>query len=288
MNPAAWSTLSQGRASELPAAARDLPLSHASVRAAFEARELEIAYQPILRARDLAPVACEALLRWHHPTRGPQRPAQFIPIIERSSLSLDVGDWLLETAARQILEWQRAGLPALRLAVNVASMQIHAADFASRTQRVLETLGLPPDRLILEISQDILLDRPHLARSTFGELLALGVDVEVDDFGGGPSAVTRLARASMAGFKLDRRFLDGLSPDNPGAIEELRLLAQLARDLDLRCTAEGVQTEAELAALRAIGITEVQGHLFCAALAPEALTDYLSASVGGGPGSATS
>ncbi|TDU30914.1 EAL domain-containing protein (putative c-di-GMP-specific phosphodiesterase class I) [Panacagrimonas perspica] len=288
MNPVAGSTLYQGRASELSGAARDLPLSHASVRAAFEARELEIAYQPILRANDLAPVACEALLRWHHPTRGLQHPAQFIPILERSSLSLDVGDWLLETAARQMLEWQAAGIPAMRLAVNVASWQIHAADFASRTQRVLESLDLPASRLTLEISQDVLLDRPHLALSTFGELLALGIGVEVDDFGGGPSAVTRLARASMAGFKLDRRFLDGLSPDNPGAIEELRLLAQLARDLGLRCTAEGVQTDAELAALRAIGITEVQGHLFCAAMSPETLTDYLHSPTNTGQDRATS
>ena len=277
MNAAARLAYPHGAASPLRRIARDLPLCHASVRAAFEAREFEIAYQPILRAHDLMPVACEALLRWHHPTRGPQRPLQFVPIMERSRLSLDVGDWLLETAGRQVVGWERAGLPALRLAVNVAAPQIHALDFAARTGRVLEALGLPARRLTLEISQDVLLDQPKLATGTFTQLGSMGVGVELDDFGSGPSAVTRLKSAALDGFKLDRRFIAALADDHPAAQDELRLLASLASDMGLRCTAEGVQTEAEFDALRRIGVTEVQGHLFCGALPPEAFAGYLRA-----------
>lgn len=277
MSLVAWPAKLERPVPQLRRIASDLPLCLASVRAAFEARQLEVAYQPILRASDLAPVACEALLRWHHPTRGTQRPALFVPIVERSRLSLDVGDWVLETAAKQVLEWQRAGLPALRLAVNVAPTQIHSADFALRTQRVLQTADLPADRLTLEISQDVLLDQPHLATATFAQLATMGVGVELDDFGSGPSVVTRLKSVSLGGFKLDRRFLSALGEDSRAADDELRLLASLARELGLRCTAEGVQTEAEFASLRDIGVSEVQGYLFCAALPPEAFASYLRA-----------
>ncbi len=278
MSPIVRSALLDRRAPQLRRIAGDLPLCHASVRAAFEARQFEIAYQPILRASDLAPVGCEALLRWQHPTRGPQRPTQFVPIMERSRLALEVGDWLLDTAARQILEWQREGLPALRLAVNVAPAQIHAADFAERTQRALDALELPAERLTLEVSQDTLLDQPYLTPSIFAQLTAMGVGIELDDFGGGPSAVSRLKSASLGGFKLDRRYLDALDPDAPTAArEEIRLLARLASDLGLRCTAEAVQTEAEFTALREVGISDVQGFLFCAALPPVAFASYLRA-----------
>lgn len=278
MSPVARPALFEGRARRLRGIATDLPLCHASVRAAFEAREFDIAYQPILRASDLAPVACEALLRWQHPTRGAQRPSLFVPILERSRLSLDVGDWLLETAAAQVMTWEYSGLPPLRLAVNVASRQIHAPDFADRTHLSLEGAGLPAGRLTLEISQDVLLDQPHLSAATFARLSALGVGIELDDFGGGPSTLLRLKDCALHGFKLDRRFLDALEDGLPGASDELRLMATLARELGLRCTAEGVQTETEFETLRDIGIVEAQGHLFCAAMPPDALESYLRAS----------
>ena len=277
MSPVARPALFEGRARRLRTIASNLPLCHASVRAAFEAREFEIAYQPILRASDLAPVACEALLRWNHPVRGAQRPAQFVPILERSCLSLDVGDWLLETAARQVQAWERDGLPGLRLSVNAARRQVHTDDFADRTRRVLETVGLPPSRLTLEISQDVLLDQPDLSASTIAQLVALGVGLELDDFGGGPSAVTRLKSCALSGFKLDRRFLDALDAREGAETAEVKLMAELARDLGLRCTAEGVQTEDEFEALRELGVSEAQGYLFCAAMPPDALDGYLRA-----------
>lgn len=276
MSPVARPASPDGRAPRLRHIAADLPLCHASVRAAFEAREFEIAYQPILRLPDLQPVACEALLRWTHPRRGAQRPLQFVPILERSQLSLDVGDWLLAQASRQILQWERMGLGALRLSVNVAPLQIQARDFVPRLQRTIDDVGLPGQRLSIEITQDLLLDRPDVAAAAAAELAALGVSLELDDFGGGPSVIGHLKRAGLHGFKLDRRFLDGLGGDRThDPHTDLRILVELARTLGLRCVAESVQTDDELRVLESLGIGEVQGFLFCAAMPPDAFESYL-------------
>lgn len=284
MSPVVRPASLDGRVPRLRSIAGDLPLCHASVRAAFEAREFEIAYQPILRLPDLQPVACEALLRWNHPRRGVQKPLQFVPIIERSHLSLDVGDWLLAEASRQILQWERMDLGALRLMVNVAPLQVQAPDFVPRLQRAIDDSGLPGQRLTVEITQDLLLDRPDVAAVVAAQLAALGVGLELDDFGGGPSVIGHLKSAGLRGFKLDRRFLDGLgSGHGNDQHADLRLLVQLARDLNLHCVAESVQTDDELDALESLGVTEVQGNLFCAAMPPDALENYLRGRHGNDP-----
>jgi len=278
MSPVVRSTSLDARTPRLRGIAGDLPLCHASVRAAFEAREFEIAYQPILRLPELQPVGCEALLRWNHPRRGAQRPLQFVPIIERSQLSLDVGDWLLAQASHQVLQWERMDLGALRLSINVAPLQIQAPDFVARLQRAIDDNGLPGQRLTVEIAQDLLFDRPDVAAAAASQLAALGVSLELDDFGGGPSVVGRLKATGLGGFKLDRRFLDGLVAGSQGQRRphtDLRILIQLAREMGLRCIAESVQTEDELDVLESLGITEVQGNLFCAAMPPDALEHYL-------------
>lgn len=256
--------------------AADLPLCRASVRAAFEAEQFEVAYQPILSADSLEPVACEALLRWTHPTRGAQAPRDFVPILERSQLALDVGDWLLAEVSSQMLDWDRQGLPALRVSMNVAATQLFAPDFAARVERTLNAARLAPERLVIEISQDVLHNRtdagPALAR-----LALLGVGIELDDFGGGPSMLGRLDALALHGFKLDRRFIAGLADDRDGARADVRILAGMARERGLRCIAEGVQTEAEFEALREFGVAEVQGYLFCGAVAPQAFERFMHA-----------
>lgn len=256
--------------------ASDLPLCRASVRAAFEAEQFEVAYQPILSADTLAPMACEALLRWTHPTRGSQSPRDFVPILERSQLALEVGDWLLGEIAAQMLDWDRQGFPALRVSMNVAATQLFAPDFAARVDRILSATGLAPERLVIEVSQDVLHGRTDAGPAIAG-LAQLGVGVELDDFGGGPSMLGRLDAMALKGFKLDRRFIDGLSADRDGAREDVRILAGMARERGLRCIAESVQTEAEFEALRAFGVAEVQGHLFCAAVAAPAFERFLHA-----------
>lgn len=284
MTPAVRPVLPAGRVPRLRNIAADLPLCHASVRAAFEAREFEIAYQPILRLPQLQPVACEALLRWTHPRRGAQRPLQFVPIIERSQLSLDVGDWLLAEAGRQILQWERMGLGALRLSINVSPLQIQSPDFVTRLQRTIDDAGLPGSRLTLEITQDLLFDRPDVAARTAAGLAKLDVGIELDDFGGGPSVLGNLKNAGLRGFKLDRRFLDGLGTGQGHDQQtDIRILVEVADKLGLRCVAESVQAEGELRALESLGVREAQGNLFCAAMPPDALEGYLRGLHGNDP-----
>jgi EAL domain-containing protein (putative c-di-GMP-specific phosphodiesterase class I) len=269
-----------GAADRFRAIAGNLPLCQASIRAAFETQQLRIAYQPILRAGDAALVGCEALLRWTHPLQGEQAPAQFVPILERSRLALEVGEWMIEEAARQVVSWNAAGAD-LRLAVNVAPVQVQAPDFPNRVAWLLDQSGLPPERLALEITQATLLDRPETTGHQLARLAMTGVDIHLDDFSFGPSSLSNLHALALTGIKLDRRFIGDLFEE--GAKTELRTIVGLARQLGLRTVAESVQTDAELAAVEALGVDEVQGHLFCPAIPPEAFESYLDARRAGKP-----
>lgn len=265
----------QARALRLRNIAAELPLCHAAVRAAYEAGQFELAFQPILRTRDLSLVGCEALLRWNHPARGAQATRQFIPIIERSPLAAEVGEWVLTRAAIQVRRWQDAGAAALRLSVNVASLQVLAPDFATRVQRSLDRSGLSPERLRLEITQDLVADHPQTAAPALAHLAVMGVRIDLDDFGGGPTLLSRLRSLAIAGFKLDRRFLEGIGSTRPGSGDDARIMVGLARAQGLHVIAESVETEAEFDAVAAMGIEETQGHLFCRALSAAAFENYL-------------
>lgn len=227
----------------------------------------------MLRAGDLALIGCEALLRWDHPTRGAQSPALFVPIMERSQLVHEVGDWVLAQAAAQVQQWCQQWSSPLRLAVNVAALQLLSPEFPARVQRALQASGLAPQRLTLEIPNELLMNHPHAAAPSLARLAALGVGIDLDDFNAGPSALSNMRAQGVNGFKLDRRFLDGISIST----QEISVIAALARQLGLRTVAEGVQTETELSAVRACGIDELQGSLMCRALPAEAFEHYLRA-----------
>lgn len=272
------------RVQRLRGVATGLPLCRASMRGAFEAGHFEVAYQPILHSGRARPLACEALLRWNHPERGPQDPRQFVPILERSQWMAEVGDWLLDEAIAQLQDWERQGLPALDLAVNAAPAQVCAPDFGSRVEAVLERRDFDARRLSIEITSDALLDHPDIAAPALGRLTQLGIAVQLDDFSGGPSMFARLDALRLEGFKLDRRFIDGIDAKASASRDDVRLLAALARRAGMRCVAEGVETENEFGMLRDLGLTEFQGHLFCAALAPGQFEGYLRAAGTGSRG----
>ena len=263
------------RSQRLREIASDLPVCHASVRAAFDEGQFSIAYQPILRSSDLWPVACEALLRWTHPQRGEQSPSEFIPILERARVALEIGDWLLHEAGTQLRHWQSMVGKNLGLCVNVAPLQILSPDFPGRIERCLERCGLTPENLTLELTQAALMDRPEAVAGSLTRLRQLGLSLELDDFGEGPSALAKLRSLGLSGFKLDRRYLDGLGSN--GAKQEVRTLTQLARQLGLQTTAERVETDSERASLVELGLDRMQGFLFSPALSAEAFDHYLAA-----------
>lgn len=261
-------------ADRLRAIAGDLPLCTASVRAAFENRQFRLAFQPILRAGDAALIGCEALLRWTHPTQGEQQPAQFIPLLERSRLAIDVGEWVIEQAARQVMAWNTEHELNLRLAVNVAPVQVQAPDFPQRVQLLLDQTGFSSDRLTIEISQETLNDRPEVTGHQIARLAMLGIEIHLDDFSHGPSSLNHLQALALTGIKIDRRFIAAFS-DPAAPRGEVRTIIGLARQLGLRTVAESVQTDQELSAVVELGVDEVQGHLFCPALPPDAFESYL-------------
>lgn len=250
--------------------AADLPLCRASVRAAFDARQFSLSYQPILRTSDLAIVGCEALLRWNHPVRGPQTPTQFVPVIERSDLIHSLGAWVLSEAATQVQQWRQKWSAPLRLTVNVAALQLLSADFCDTVESVLAASGLPASALSLDVPVELFTD-VHRAGSTVARLAGLGVGIEVDDFNLGPSALANLQAQSVTGIKLDRRYLEGVGAEG----SDVQIIAALAQRLGMRAIAESVETEYELAVVHTAGLAELQGYLFCRALPVPAFENYL-------------
>lgn len=255
-----------------------LPLCHASIRSAFEAGEFDLAYQAIVNVHDGRPSGCEVLLRWDHPLRGAQAPDQFVAILARSRLVLEVGDWVLAQAAAQTLAWSRAYGRDLRLSMNVAPLQIREPDFPKRLRRILEASGLPAERLSLEITNQALDESCDAAGTALARIALLGVEIHLDDFNGGPSALSKLQAMALTGFKLDRRFMKGLASGQVSRTE-LRTLTSLAEGLGLRVIAKGIEGEADLALAADLGLTEVQGFLFCPPLPAAAFGNYLSVQV---------
>lgn len=251
--------------------ATELPLCRASVRAAFEAGQFSLSYQPILRTSDLAIVGCEALLRWNHPVRGAQVPDQFVPIIVRSDLVHGLGGWVLKEAATQVQQWRQKWSAPLRLTVNVAALQLLSPDFPDTVESTLSASGLPASALSLDVPVELFSDLRRAGSSGITRLAGLGVGIEIDDFNLGPSALPNLQAQSVTGIKLDRRYLEGVGAQG----SDVQVIAARAQALGMRAIAEGVETEYELAVVHAAGLAELQGYLFCRALPVPAFENYL-------------
>ncbi len=231
------------------------------MRLAIERGEFELFYQPIVDAAALVS-GYEALLRWRHPTRGLVSPADFIPVAEQSGMILPIGAWVLEQACSTLAQW--AADPErqhLTLSVNLSARQLQQTDFVSRTRQVLERHGLQGNRLKLELTESLLQQDVDQTIIKMRELAADGIRFALDDFGTGYSSLSYLKQLPLSQLKIDRSFVrDVLTDPNDAAIA--RTILQLALTLDLSVVAEGIETEGQLAALRAMGCQAFQGYLF--------------------------
>jgi EAL domain-containing protein (putative c-di-GMP-specific phosphodiesterase class I) len=210
----------------------------------------------------------EALLRWQHPERGLIPPADFVPLAEETGLIVPLGRWVLHAACRQAGEWRHAhpGAAALHVAVNVAERQLRAPGFVADVQAALAAGRLPSDALLLEITEGALVQDPERVRRTLAALKALGVRLAVDDFGTGYSSLSYLQRFPIDVLKIDKSFVRGVASEE-GDRAIARTVVALGRTLGLHTIAEGVETEAQRAALAALGCDLGQGYLFAAPLA---------------------
>ncbi|NHZ35528.1 putative bifunctional diguanylate cyclase/phosphodiesterase [Massilia rubra] len=230
------------------------------LRQALADGELLLHYQPKFDIRTRAVVGAEALVRWLHPQRGLVPPAEFIPLAEATGLIVQLGEWVLEAACAQAAQWQAAGLPPFRLAVNVSAREFSAA-LPARVSETLARYQLDPSWLELEITESTLMHDIERVIAIMDRITALGVSLSLDDFGTGYSSLSYLKRFPIDTLKIDRSFTTGLPFDgNDCAIAST--IISIGRQLRHKVIAEGVETRQQLEFLRDAGCDEVQGYLF--------------------------
>jgi diguanylate cyclase (GGDEF)-like protein/PAS domain S-box-containing protein len=239
-----------------------------SLRLALEKEELFLMYQPQMAIATGRITGLEALLRWQHPDLGLVPPDKFIRIAENSGLILSIGEWVLRTACSQARKWQDEGLPAVTVAVNISAVQFRQEGFCELIKRVLRETGLAPQYLELELTESILLANADVMLSVVQELKAMGLTLAIDDFGTGYSSLSYLKQFPVSKLKVDRSFVRDVAV-NPDDAAITTAIISMAKSLNLKVIAEGVENEAQMSFLQAHQCDEIQGYYFSKPLAPE-------------------
>ena len=237
------------------------------LRSALTNGELSLVYQPILSARPQRIIGAEALLRWNSPVLGQVSPADFIEVAEQSGLIIDIGDWVIRKALAQLARWRRLGMLDTNVSVNVSAVQFWRGALEQTVKSALEESGLQACDLEIEITENVIMSDVDKARDMLARLKALGVSLAIDDFGTGYSSLSYLKQFRIDRLKIDQSFIRELSADNDDAAIVSAVLS-MAQDLRLSVTAEGVESESQLAFLRDRGCPCLQGYYFSKPLRP--------------------
>jgi diguanylate cyclase (GGDEF)-like protein len=232
-----------------------------NLRRAMERSEFSLNYQPQVDVTTGRIVGVEALLGWKSPEAGMVTPEKFIPIAEETGLIIPIGEWALRAACIEARSWQDAGLPAVRVAVNISGCQFRRADLAETVARILEETGLDPGRVEIELTESVLLENSDTALSMLKELKSLGVRLAMDDFGTGYSSLTYLKHFPIDRLKIDKLFIHDINTSSDGASIADAIIA-MARSLGLEVIAEGVETEDQVEFLKSRNCSEMQGFYF--------------------------
>jgi diguanylate cyclase (GGDEF)-like protein len=227
------------------------------LRNALANGEFELFYQPIVGLQDNKITSFEALLRWRHPERGMISPAEFIPIAEEMGLIIPLGEWVLRTACAEAATWPSD----IKVSVNVSSLQLTNKNLVNVIINALASARVPAERLELEITESVFIQNTFANLSTLKKLHELGIKFAMDDFGTGYSSLGYLLSFPFSKIKIDRSFITGLSDTNESRAI-VRAVADLARNLSMIVTAEGVETDRQLEQVRLLGCSEMQGYLF--------------------------
>jgi diguanylate cyclase (GGDEF)-like protein len=232
-----------------------------SLRHALERQELLLYYQPQVNLKTGQIVGAEALVRWQHPERGLISPDKFIPIAEETGLIVPIGEWVLKTACQQTKVWQNAGFSHLRIAVNLSSRQFSQIDLRHQLVAILMETGLDPKYIELELTESMLVHNTEVAIRRLNALKSLGVEIAIDDFGTGYSSLSYLQQFPFDILKIDRCFIQNIT-DNPNNAAITKAIIEMAKTLNLKLMAEGVETEAELSFVCQNHCDGMQGYLF--------------------------
>jgi diguanylate cyclase (GGDEF)-like protein len=253
------------------------------LRQAVDQGALQLVYQPKVDARSLKVTAAEALLRWHDRQRGVISPTVFIPLAERHGLMGEIGRWVIEEACRQSGAWRDQGLH-MRVAVNISGHQLRQEGWVDHLRECLRRHGVQPSRFTCEITESVAMEDTQVTRRAFDQLRAAGIHVSIDDFGTGHSSLAVLRKLPAAELKIDRAFIVDLET-SADARSIAGTIVRMARQLELRVVAEGVETAGQRDWLLKLGCDELQGFLFAKPMSAAALGIWASGE--GGPGAGT-
>jgi len=270
-------------AAEMNGTSRDRLAMREGLRHAIARGELHLAYQPKVDMRSGEVIGVEALIRWQHPERGLVSPTEFIPLAEETGLIVPIGEWVLRTACFQHKAWQRAGLPAFGVSVNVSARQFRERTLIEQVARALADSGLEAMFLELELTESLVMEDLESALLSMKALQAMGVQLSIDDFGTGYSSLSALKRFPIARLKIDRAFVRDI-PDDDEDKAIAKAIISLGHELNLKVIAEGVENEQQLEFLRANGCDEMQGYLFSPPVPPAQLAALVKTPLGAAPG----
>jgi EAL domain-containing protein (putative c-di-GMP-specific phosphodiesterase class I) len=250
---------------DLTVAAFESLALESSLRRGIASGEFTLYYQPQVDLIDGQVIGAEALVRWRHPERGLILPGEFIPLCESTGLIVMLGEWVLRNACAQAKSWQNEGLPPLRIAVNVSSIQIARGQINHTVEQVLKETGLEPCYVELEITESLIMQQTKQALVTLNALKEMGVMLAIDDFGTGYSSLSYLKRLPLHRLKIDKSFVNEI-PEDPDDVAITRAVIALGDHLHLTVVAEGVETRAQMEFLRSNGCDEAQGYFYGAPL----------------------
>ncbi|MBF0561292.1 MAG: EAL domain-containing protein [Alphaproteobacteria bacterium] len=250
-----------------------LRLRHSLLRA-LEYHEFVLHYQPLINLASGDVIGAEALIRWKHPELGVVPPGRFIPVAEDNGLIVPIGEWVLHEACQQLANWQKDGLSGLVVAVNLSALQFKRGNLEASVVAALDHAGLDPACLELELTESILIKDVDTVLATVKRLKALGLRLSIDDFGTGYSSLAYLKRFKVDKLKIDQSFVRDLILD-PEDATIVRTIIQMARSLNLRTIAEGVENEATLHHLRGLHCDEAQGYHIARPMPADAFAEFV-------------
>jgi EAL domain-containing protein (putative c-di-GMP-specific phosphodiesterase class I) len=253
-----------------------------SLRQALARNEFMLHFQPTRQFSTGDILGAEALLRWQSPGSGNVPPGVFIPVAERTGLIVPIGKWVLDAACAQYAVWSELGLPALRIKVNVSARQFRSADLEETIAGALKRHGVPPERLTLELTESMLMEKPAESAAILERLREIGIGLSLDDFGTGFSSLAYLTRFPVDTLKIDGSFVRSIEKDE-SARKIIKSIVELAQGLGMETVAEGVETEAQERFLKELGCDAMQGYLFSKPIPPAEFVAFFRSRAGGKP-----